>query len=151
MAKIRCPFCHEYIDEYAYAAHEARHAARRSDGQQNDYATLPADQRASGNLAGVPRVYMHVTCRESTVMPEEIVRSYLQDPHLYNADATYCCGCETHVPFSECVWAETGENVQLYMNKLRAAKPKAKGCWASLMQASLIVAAIVCSIIWLCR
>lgn len=151
MARVQCPFCHEMIDERAFPAHAAKHMERRSDGQQTDYATLPQSQREAGNLDTVPRVYVHAICRVATVMPEEIVRTYLQDPHFYSADATYCCGCERHVPFGECVWKETGENVQAYMNKLRAAKPKPKGCWAALTQAGLLGALVVAIAAWLWR
>ena len=57
-------------------------------------------------------------------MPEEIVRSYLKNPYLYLADSTFCCGCGRHVPFRECKWTETGENLQAYMDDLRAQKPE---------------------------
>jgi hypothetical protein len=124
MAQIRCPYCHEYVDRAAYSAHEAKHRKARPDGQQTDYATLAAEERESGRLAGVPRVYVHRRCREATEMPEEIVRSYLKNPYLYLADATFCCGCGKHVPFRECRWTETGENLQDYMDELRAKKPE---------------------------
>jgi hypothetical protein len=57
-------------------------------------------------------------------MPDEIVRSYLKNPYMYMADATFCCGCGKHVPFRECKWEETGENLQDYMDELRAANPE---------------------------
>ena len=65
-------------------------------------------------------------------MPEEIIRSYLKNPYMYMADATFCCGCGKHVPFRECKWTETGEDLQTYTDKLRAAKAemKPKGCLA---------------------
>jgi hypothetical protein len=54
----------------------------------------------------VPSVYVHRKCGVTTGMPEEIVRSYLRNPYMYLADATFCCGCGTHVPFRECTWTE---------------------------------------------
>lgn len=57
-------------------------------------------------------------------MPEEIVRSYLKNPYLYLADETFCAGCGVHVSFSDCEWTETGEDLQVYMNRLRAEKPE---------------------------
>lgn len=39
-----------------------------------DYATLPTGERHQGDLAGVPQVYVHLTCRTATRMPEEIIR-----------------------------------------------------------------------------
>jgi hypothetical protein len=135
MASIRCPFCHEYISEEEYPAHADRHLQRRDDGQQTDYATLPPDERAEGSLEGVPRVYVHRKCGEATRMPEEIIRSYLANPWLYSADATFCCGCGDHVPFAECKWVETGENLQRYMDRLRAADPSMKpsGCLGAVL------------------
>jgi hypothetical protein len=132
MAQVRCPYCHEYVEEAAFRAHEAGHVKPRPDGQQTDYATLPEEERAQGDLAGVPKVYIHQKCGVATGMPEEIIRSYLKNPYMYLADATFCCGCGKHVPFRECVWVETGEDLQSYTDKLRAAKPemKPKGCLA---------------------
>ena len=135
MEQIRCPYCHEFIDKAEFPAHEAAHRKTRPDGQQSEYATLPEEERAQGDLAGVPKVYVHRKCGAATGMPEEIIRSYLQNPYLYSADATFCCGCGKHVPFRECVWTETGEDLQSYTDKLRAAKPemKPKGCLAALV------------------
>ncbi len=135
MAQVRCPYCHEFIDETALAAHEAEHRKTRPDGQQTEYATLPEEERAEGDLAGVPKVYVHRKCGVATGMPEEIIRSYLKNPYMYSADATFCCGCGKHVPFSECNWTVTGEDLQSYTDKLRAAKPdmKSKGCLAAIL------------------
>ncbi len=124
MNTIRCPFCHEYVDGAAYPAHEAEHLKLRSDGQQSEYVTLPPEERAGGSLEGVPRAYRHDRCGGITGMPEEIIRSYLQNPYLYLADRTFCCGCGKHVPLGECVWVETGEDLQTYTDKLRAQKPE---------------------------
>lgn len=55
-------------------------------------------------------------------MPEEIVRSYLVNPYLYS-NFTYCASCQEHVPYKECYWRETKENLQTYIDGLRAAKP----------------------------
>jgi hypothetical protein len=98
--------------------------ALRADGPQDHYETLPPEEREGGDLAGVPQVYAHRRCGKATRMPEEIVRSYLQNPYFYTADETYCTGCRTHVPLGECVWTETGEDLQTYMDRLRAEKPE---------------------------
>jgi hypothetical protein len=132
---VRCPYCHEQIDSADFPAHEAEHLKPKPDGQQSEYATLPPEDRELGSLAGVPKVYRHKKCGVATGMPEEIIRSYLKNPYMYMADATFCCGCGKHVPFRECVWVETGEDLQTYTDKLRAAKPemKPKGCLAMLL------------------
>jgi hypothetical protein len=124
MDTIRCRFCHESIDSTAYPAHEAEHVKLRPDGQHNAYVTLPPEERAAGSLEGVPRFYKHKKCGRVTGMPEEIIRSYLKNPYLYWSDRTFCTGCHTHVPERECVWVETGEDLQTYTNRLRAQKPE---------------------------
>ena len=119
MEQIRCPFCHEYVDRAEFPDHRQQHLRLRQDGQQAEYVTLPQEDRDQGSLADVPKVYVHRVCGAATGMPEEIIRSYLKDPFLYSADQTFCTGCGYHVPFRECVWTETGEDLQTYMNKLR--------------------------------
>jgi hypothetical protein len=148
MAQVRCPYCHEYIDEVAFPAHEAGHRKARPDGQQTDYVTLPPEEREPGDLAGVPQVYVHQKCGVATGMPEEIIRSYLRDPYLYTADATFCCGCGKHVPLRECVWTETGEDLQTYTDKLRAAKPemRPKGCLAAMAFLGVGLAGVVAAL-----
>ncbi len=126
MGMVRCQYCHEYIDTAAYSSHKAEHLKARPDGQQSEYATLPPEEREQGSLSGVPTVYVHVKCGAATGMPEEIVRSYLKNPYMYLADATFCTGCGTHVPFRDCKWTETGENLQTYTDRLRAEKPECR-------------------------
>lgn len=135
MSKVRCPYCHKYFNEAVFPAHEAKHRKARRDGQQTDYATLPEEDRDQGDLDGVPKVYVHRKCGAATGMPEEIIRSYLKNPFMYMADSTFCTGCGKHVPFRECKWTETGEDLQSYTDKLRAAKPelKPKGCMVAIL------------------
>jgi hypothetical protein len=124
MQQIRCQFCHKYIDKELLLAHQEQHLKLRSDGQQTDYATLPKEEREQSDLTDVPSVYLHNHCRIATEMPEDIIRSYLVNPYLYFSDQTFCTGCNKHVPFRECKWIETGENLQVYMNRLREEKPE---------------------------
>jgi len=56
-------------------------------------------------------------------MPEEIIQTYLTNPWFYLSDKTFCTGCGKHVRLRECVWEETGENLQTYNDRLRAGKP----------------------------
>ena len=143
MGMIRCPYCHDMIDERDMAAHEAEHRRAKPDGQQSEYATLPPEEREEGDLTGVPRVYVHRKCGQGTGMPEEIIRSYLKNPYMYTADASFCTGCGKHVPFRECEWVETGEDLQTYTDRLRAEKPemKPKGCFGAL----LLLAGLACA------
>ena len=124
MQQVRCEFCHEFINASEYPTHREQHLKLRADGQQTDYATLPEADRENGPLYGVPQVYVHRKCGNATGMPEDIIRSYLKNPYMYLADETFCTGCGTHVAMGECQWQETGENLQTYMNRLRAEKPE---------------------------
>ncbi|MBI1248885.1 hypothetical protein GC197_13720 [bacterium] len=121
----RCEYCHEYIPNSEYYSHIEKHMEIREDGQQTDYATLPPEERAAmEELENAPRWYRHQKCGQVTGMPEEIIQTYLANPWFYLSDKTFCTGCNTHVRQEECVWEETGENLQVYTDRLRAAKPE---------------------------
>lgn len=51
-------------------------------------------------------------------MPEEIIRSYLVNPLLYE-DSSFCCGCGDYINTARLTWQETGETVMDYMGQLR--------------------------------
>lgn len=121
MPTKRCPYCHHQIEASQFDSHLAYHQEIQDNGQQRDYVTLPEDQRTEVDLAGVPVVYIHEQCGTGTRMPEEIVRSYLKDPFLYGANSTFCAGCLKQVPYRECHWDETRENLQDYFDRLRMA------------------------------
>lgn len=122
----RCPYCHEDIDVGKFETHCAEHQSLRSDGQQQEYVTLPPENRTTQSLEDEPQVYCHSKCGAGTQMPEEIVRSYLVNPYLYLADSTFCTGCGTHVPLQECHWVETGEDLQTHIDRLRSQKPECR-------------------------
>ena len=44
-----------------------------------------------------------------TTMSLVLCETYARDPHFYGA--TYCCGCQMHLPVNEFVWDEDGERV----------------------------------------
>lgn len=120
-----CDYCHQYIPRSQMSAHVAEHLKLREDGQQTEYATLPPDVRAAEEeLKNAPHWYLHTRCGGVTGMPDEIILTYLANPWFYLSDRTYCGGCEKHVRQRECVWRETGENLQDYIDRLRAAKPE---------------------------
>lgn len=116
----RCPYCHEYIEAGLFKTHCAEHEVLRSDGQQEEYVTLPPELRSAETLEYEPQIYRHSKCGAGTQMPEEIVRSYLVNPYLYLADKTFCTGCGTHVPNRECEWIDTGEDLQTHIDRLRS-------------------------------
>jgi hypothetical protein len=120
-----CDFCHQWIPRREMSAHVAEHLKLQEDGQHTDYATLTPEERASEKqLADEPQWYRHTKCDAVTGMPDEIILTYLANPWFYLSDRTYCSGCEKHVHLRECVWEETGENLQTYTDRLRAAKPE---------------------------
>lgn len=122
-----CNYCHQRIPIAEIDAHEAQHTKLRADGQQTDYATLPSYERAPANqLAVEPRWYLHNNCGGVTGMPDDVMQTYLVNPWFYMSDRMYCTGCQKHVRQRECVWQETGENMQSYFNRLRAAKPETR-------------------------
>jgi hypothetical protein len=116
---VRCPFCHKLVLRWFYGRHERGHTQRKADGQMTEHITNAPQNRFTGSLKGEPQAYRHGRCGVVTGMPEEIIRSYLVDPLLYN-DYTFCCGCKDYMLSSELVWRETGETVMDYMGRLRA-------------------------------
>ncbi|MBV9469933.1 MAG: hypothetical protein JO316_06420 [Abitibacteriaceae bacterium] len=118
--KKQCPFCHQQIFALVYNSHIAQHTERLPDGQQKDHYTVPPNQRYQGSLEGVPQIYYHAKCGMATRMPEEIIRSYLVNPFLYN-NTTFCSGCHNYVPSKELTWTETGERLSDYTARLQEA------------------------------
>jgi hypothetical protein len=118
----RCPYCHQELSFRQYSPHVARHLQIRADGQQQEYMTLPPEQRFQGDLAGVPRAYRHEQCGGETSMPEEIIRTYLQDPWFYDP-YTFCSGCGRHVHQRQLQWVENGQRLDHYFEELQAANP----------------------------
>jgi hypothetical protein len=51
-------------------------------------------------------------------MPEEIIRSYLADPFLYN-DQSFCTGCQRYVSTDELFWHGTSQSLTEYTKQLR--------------------------------
>lgn len=119
MARRRCPFCHEMISGLQYDRHIRQHTELRADGQMNDHVTLPPDQRHGGSIDDVPSVYEHDRCGKCTRMPDDIIRSYLRNPFLYN-DKTFCASCGTYYHTREFTWVETGETLYEYNQNLKA-------------------------------
>ena len=95
-----------------------KHTRKKPDGQMNDHVTNAPEERFRGPLDAVPQNYRHPRCGVVTGMPEEIIRSYLANPLMYD-DWTFCCGCGDYVNCAELSWVETGENLMTYNGWLR--------------------------------
>ena len=146
MKTIRCEYCHQEVPANQYEAHVKEHTKLQDDGQQVDYATLPADQRHGVELdfENAPKWYQHQKCGQVTGMPHEIIKTYLKNPYFYSG-MTFCTGCEDHVPESECVWEETGQNLSEYKDELKAKVPRPPGCFGFMLLFLLIFAAAMTS------
>src|SRR5437588_9037413 len=69
-----------------------------------------------------PRQFVHDKCGATSRMADDMVFGYLATPHRYN-DWAYCSKCDGFVPHRECHWAETGEPLEAYFARLKAAVP----------------------------
>ncbi len=81
------------------------------DGQMKDHVTVRPEERFAGDIAKEPKWYVHPKCGGVTGMPEEIIRSYVTDPFLYN-ETSFCTGCHNYVSTGELYWQETNESLQ---------------------------------------
>ena len=85
---------------------------RKRRGRDDDEDDLPPD---------TPRVYVHKRCKEQTEMPAEVIAEYLENPfELGETPTTYCTGCERNVPWKDCHWTETRQNLYEYIDDRRA-------------------------------
>ena len=66
----------------------------------------------------VPRTVRHLTCQTTTYLPPTIIVTIHRDPDLVG-NSVMCTFCERPVPLAECEWAETGVNLQSYLDHLR--------------------------------
>lgn len=115
---VRCTFCHQLIFLPLYFSHREKHTKPLPDGQMTDHVTIHPDLRYQEVLDGVPTTYLHPHCGVVTRMPEEIIRSYLINPFLYN-DYTFCCGCNDYILQKELYWCETGQCLADYFQQLQ--------------------------------
>jgi len=72
--------------------------------------------------ARAPRQFVHDKCGATTRMPDDMVSGYLANPHRYN-DWAFCSKCDGFVPHRECHWSGTGEKLDAYFARLKAAVP----------------------------
>ncbi|MCE9524739.1 MAG: hypothetical protein K8R36_01645 [Planctomycetales bacterium] len=106
-----CPFCHTWCSSNIFDQHVASHMQKLSDGQMKDHVTVRPEERFAGDIAKEPKWYVHPKCGGVTGMPEEIIRSYMADPFLYN-ESSFCTGCHNYVSTAELYWQETNESLQ---------------------------------------
>lgn len=92
-----------------------RNDPRLKEGQKNEtgqhdiYLVLSDEERAKGFVRPVRRTYVHTNCGAATTMGQALAETYARDPKFYGA--TYCTGCEKHLPVDEFTWDGTEEKV----------------------------------------
>jgi hypothetical protein len=83
-----------------------------SQGMQESYLVLSAEERAKGFVRPVRRTYIHERCGGATSMGQAIAETYARDPKFYGG--TFCSHCGTHFPVGEngeFVWDGDGTKV----------------------------------------
>ncbi len=78
-------------------------------GQYKSYVVLCPDERAKGFVRPYRDSYKHVTCGTVTTMGNALSETYARDPKFYGA--TFCAGCNKHLPLSEFRWTADGETL----------------------------------------
>src|SRR4051812_40021076 len=108
---------------------EVRASQTNETGQHDGYIVLCPDERAKGFIRPYRDKYEHVGrlqqlvddagadshqvrtggCGTVTTMGKALSETYQRDPSFYGA--TFCCGCNRHLPVSEFVWTADGQEV----------------------------------------
>jgi hypothetical protein len=82
---------------------------QKEEGQNECYLVLSEEERAKGFVRPYRDTYIHKTCGTATTMGKAISETYARDPKFYGA--TFCVGCNKHLPVSEFLWDKTNEEV----------------------------------------
>lgn len=88
---------------------EVRRNQTNETGQHDGYIVLCPDERAKGFVRPYRDAYRHVSCGTVTTMGLALSETYARDPTFYGA--TFCCGCNRHLPVAEFVWTLDGQVV----------------------------------------
>ena len=106
MAKSKKRYDDEYDDDYD---DEPRRPVKKN----------KKSKRAVSLPPGTPTVYYHSKCDEETVMPDDVIATYLEDPWTYD-ETTQCAHCGKAVPLSKCYWVDNDERLLDYFEDLKA-------------------------------
>lgn len=84
---------------------------QKTEGQNDIYLILSEEERAKGFIRPVRQTYIHniQNCGVATTMGLALAETYARDPKFYGA--TFCVGCNKHLPVNEFVWDNTTEEV----------------------------------------
>lgn len=78
-------------------------------GQHEAYLVLSEEEIAKGFVRPVRTKYVHDKCGGLTQMSQKIAETYARDPNFYGA--TFCVGCNMHLPVCEFTWDGTNLKV----------------------------------------
>lgn len=78
-------------------------------GQHESYIVLCEEERQKEFVRPYRDAYRHVSCGTVTTMGRSLSETYARDPKFYGA--TFCCGCNRHLPVAEFVWTADGAEV----------------------------------------
>jgi hypothetical protein len=82
---------------------------REKTPQHEAYLVLSEEERAKGFIRPFRNKYVHKTCGVETRMGDALSETYARNPKFYGA--TYCVGCEKHLPVAEFTWSADDEVV----------------------------------------
>lgn len=88
---------------------EVRASQTNKTGQHDGYIVLCPDERAKGFVRPYRDSYKHLSCGTVTKMGRDLSETYARDPTFYGA--TFCVGCNRHLPVSEFVWTADNQPV----------------------------------------
>lgn len=88
---------------------EVRAGQTNETGQHEGYIVLCEDERKKGFVRPYRDSYRHTTCGTVTSMGRALSETYARNPAFYNA--TFCVGCNRHLPLTEFVWTLDGQQV----------------------------------------
>ena|ERR1051326_8504988 len=88
---------------------EVRAQQTEETGQHKAYIVLCPDERAKGFIRPYRDSYKHVSCGTVTTMGRALSETYARDPSFYGA--TFCRGCNRHLPVQEFIWTADGQRV----------------------------------------
>lgn len=82
---------------------------QKKEGQNNCYLVLSAEEISKGFVRPFRDSYVHTACGVKTRMGQPLAATYARDPKFYGA--TFCVGCNKHLPVGEFLWDGTNEKV----------------------------------------
>lgn len=108
-------FVRPYRDRYIHIGKRPRHPLRDLTPEERE--RYPEYVKFEAYPEGDTKIGRYWTqaqldskgCGTETIMGRELSETYARNPHFYGA--TYCVGCQMHLPVAEFVWSADGQVV----------------------------------------